>query len=72
MTEQQFVEKMVDLMDTEAEVNIDTELANIEEWDSLAYVAFLAYCRTTIDKKVSPAQVKEAKTIKDLYELVKN
>ena len=71
MNEKEFIDKMIDLMDTEEEINMDSNLADIEEWDSLSYISFLAFCRTTTEKKVSPAEVKGAKTIRDLYNLAK-
>ncbi len=69
MNEQDFIKKMVDLMDTEDEIAMDSQLEDIEEWDSLSYVAFLAMCATASDRKIAPADVKQAKTIRDLYTL---
>lgn len=43
MTENAFIEKMVDLMDTEDELTMDTNLLDIEEWDSLSFVSFIAF-----------------------------
>ncbi len=70
MNEKEFIKKMIDLMDTEDEITMDSQLNDIEEWDSLSYVAFLAMCATVSDKKVAPADVKNAQTIKDLYVLL--
>ena len=69
MNENEFVAKMVELMDTEADLTMDTELSTIEEWDSLSYVAFLAMCRAQ-SKKVAPNDVTDAKTLRDLYVLM--
>lgn len=65
-----FIEKMVDLLDTEAKISADTLLSNIEEWDSLSFVAFLAMGNAVYGKRVSPEDVKEARTIGDLYALL--
>ena len=46
MTEQMFLEEMTDLMDTEEELSMDTALSDIEEWDSLSHVAFMAFAAT--------------------------
>ncbi len=67
--EKEFLGKLAELMDTEQELTMDTELDNIDEWDSLSYVAFLAMCATYSDKRIAPAEVKSAKTIRKLYEL---
>jgi acyl carrier protein len=70
MKEQEFLKTMVEIMDTEAEITMDSVLDEIEEWDSLSYVAFLAMSRAKTDKTIAPADVKAAKTIGDLYALI--
>lgn len=66
-----FIEKMTDLLDTEIEISSETILSDIEEWDSLSFVAFLAMGNASYNKRISPDDVKSAKTIGDLYFLVK-
>lgn len=68
---EKFLEKMIDILDCEQEVTMETELADLEEWDSLSLVSFMAMANAAYNKKVVPADVKMAKTIADLYELVK-
>ena len=68
---EQFIERMVDVMDIEEEITADTVLADLDEWDSLSLVSFMAMANAAYGKKVVPADVKMAKTIADLYELVK-
>lgn len=68
---EQFLEKMADILDCEQEVTMETVLADLEEWDSLSLVSFMAMANTAYGKKVSPADVRMAKTIADLYDLVK-
>lgn len=68
---EQFLKKMADILDCEQEVTMETVLAELEEWDSLSLVSFMAMANAAYGKKVSPADVKMAKTIADLYDLVK-
>ena len=70
MTEQDFIEKLVDLMDTEEELHMDSILAEIEEWDSLSYVSFLALCSKVAKTHVEPDEVRNAQTVEDLYRLI--
>lgn len=70
MQEKDFLEKMVEIMDTEAEFSMDTVLKDVEEWDSLSYVAFLAFGATVAKDKIWPADVKAAETLRDLYNLL--
>ena len=46
-------------------------LDDFEEWDSLAYVSFLAFAKKSTGKRVPPKKVADAKTIGDLFELLK-
>lgn len=68
---EQFIEKMVDILDSEEEITMNTVLGELEEWDSLSIVSFMAMVNAVYGKKVVLANVKAAETIKDLYELVK-
>lgn len=68
---EKFVETMVDMLDTEEEIGAETVLADIDEWDSLSFVAFVAMAKGTYGKTIVAADVRAAKTIADLYELVK-
>ena len=68
MSEKDFLNKMVQLMDTEEELDMDTNLIELPDWDSLSYVGFLAMCRAN-DRDVVPRDVKAAQTVRDLYVL---
>ena len=62
---------MIDILDCEQEITMETVLADLEEWDSLSLVSFMAMANAAYGKKVILADVKMAKTVEDLYELVK-
>lgn len=68
---EQFIEKMMDVMDIEVNITADTVLTDLDEWDSLSLVSFMAMANATYGKKVLTEDVKMAKTIADLYALVK-
>lgn len=70
MTKEQFLEKLTDILDYEGEINCDMRLSEIEEWDSLSYISFLAYSKT-IGKDINIVLVKNAETVQDLYNLIK-
>lgn len=72
MTEQEFIEKMQDeVLDTDSEITLDMALADVEEWDSLSFVSFIAMAKELGFTNVNREVVNEAKTVKDLFELVK-
>ena len=70
MTAEEFIKKLVELMDTEADLNLSTKLADVEDWDSLSMVSFFSFCNTTLSRKVSPDEIKAALTVEDLFKLV--
>lgn len=70
MNEQEFLEKLTEVMDTEEELTMDSVLSDIEEWDSLSYVAFLAFCAKVAKIHVEPQEVRDSQTVKDLYHLI--
>ena len=51
MTAQEFLTKMKeDVLDTEMDITLDTPLGDIEEWDSLGVVTFIAMAKAACDK----------------------
>lgn len=70
MTVEEFLEQMLDILNREEEVNLDDKLEDIEEWDSLGYVAFLAMAAEFTEKTIKASEVRGAKTVRDLYNLV--
>lgn len=70
MTAEKFIEKLAELMDTEATLELSTRLTDIEDWDSLSMVSFFSFCNSTLGKKISPEQIKSAQTVKDLFTLI--
>ena len=69
MTQEEFLKNLVELMDTEAQLNLSTRLDDLEDWDSLSMVSFFSFCNTTATRKVSPDEIKAAQTVKDLFKL---
>lgn len=70
MTEQDFVQKLQeDILDTDEELTLDTELADVEEWDSLAWVSFVAFAGMQ-GANVDRSAVRGAKTVGDLYAML--
>ncbi len=68
---QEFIEKLADVLDTEAELTVDTALSELEEWDSLGIVGFVAMANAVYGKKLAVLKVRSARTVADLYALLK-
>lgn len=71
MDKEEFLNRMADILDAENDVTMDAVLADIEEWDSLSVVSYVAMANTSYGKKVNAKDVREAVTIQDLYNLLK-
>ena len=71
MDEKTFLEKMTELLDVEEEPKFDDELANFENWDSLGYITFLSMANKVSKERIAPVTVQGAKTLNDLFALVK-
>ncbi|MBR3622626.1 MAG: hypothetical protein IKN43_04675 [Selenomonadaceae bacterium] len=71
MTENAFIKMLQDdVLDTESPISLDMALDDIEEWDSLSFVSFIAATRA-VGKKVTRDMTAAAKTVDDLFCLVK-
>ena len=72
MSEQEFITKMQDeVLDTEIDISLDMALDDVEEWDSLSFVSFIAMAKECRFTGVNREAVNNAKTIGDLFALVK-
>ena len=69
MNVEEFIKKLVDLMDTDAEINLSTKLADVEDWDSLSMVSFYSFCDSKLNRRLLPEQIKSAQTVEDLFKL---
>ena len=69
MTAEEFIKKLADLMDTDAELNLSTKLADVEDWDSLSMVSFFSFCDSKLGIRLAPEQIKSAQTVEDLFKL---
>ena len=71
MDQKTFITKMQDLLEREDELKLDMSLADIDEWDSLSFVAFLAMADKVPGNRATPDAIRDAKIIGDLYAMVK-
>ncbi len=67
----EFLEKMTEILEPEITLTMETKLAEVEEWDSLGLVSFVAMVDSEYGKTMVFADIKKAQTVQDLYLLVK-
>lgn len=71
MTEELFLEKITNILDAEEDITMETQLDDIEEWDSFSVVNYVTMADVDYGVKVNVKDVREAETIQDLYNLLK-
>ena len=66
----EFIEKFKEALDIKDEFDINEELEEFKEWDSMGYISIMSMLDEEYGKEVNADQLKACKTLADLYELV--
>ena len=68
MNRKEFIAKIADIMDSEEKLTIETNLPDIEEWDSIAIMSTVALM-DSLGKKVTVDDIKNVSTMKELVDM---
>ena len=66
MNKEEFLEEMVDVIQTEEKITMETVLEDLEEWDSLSIMSTMAFLDKNFSVKTSMADYKAMITIGDI------
>jgi acyl carrier protein len=67
MNGQKFVSDIEQMLEIDAGgIDLTTVLANMEKWDSLAFVSFIALAHSKYGAKIAPKDLRDCITINDL------
>lgn len=66
MTKAEFCTEMQDVLQTDAELTPETVLGDLDEWDSLAMMATMAFLDKNFGVKVGLKDFKDMNTLADL------
>lgn len=66
MNREEFLEAMVDVLQTEEEITFETLLEDLEEWDSLSIMATMAFLEKEFGVKTSMKDYQNMQTIEDI------
>lgn len=71
---QDFVEGFADLFDDtdSSEITADCEFKELDEWSSLTAMSIIAYAKEKYGKTVTGIEIRNSKTVKDLFRLIEN
>lgn len=71
MTEQEKMEELVDILEMDLEeFTKETVLEDLETWDSVAVLSFIAFMNEKFDKIYHASEVTVCKTVADLMEMM--
>lgn len=68
MNKEQFLEEMVEVLQTENEITMETVLEDLEEWDSLSIMATMAFLDKNFGVKTNMSDYKNMTTVGDIAE----
>ena len=66
MDRNEFLKNLADVLQTDEELTFDTELESLEDWDSLAIMATIAFLDKKFGVKTVINDYKNIKTINDI------
>ncbi len=69
MTREEFLEELQGMLQCESALSADTVLADMEEWDSLAFMVLIAFFDKSFGLRVTFDMLKKCRTPEDLISL---
>ena len=69
MKKEEFLKKIIEAVEIERDINENTKLEEIEEWDSLAVITVLALFNKFFKIKINAVIIQNAKTVGDILKL---
>lgn len=70
INEKQFLDDLKEMLKTDEALDMDTDLMDIENWDSFSMMAFIAMAEEKYGAKFEPFAIAGAVLIEDLYAVV--
>lgn len=70
MTRQEFAEKLAELLDTEEAMTPETDLNDVEEYDSLTVLSVIAFIDKQFKKTLSADQLAKVTTVNSLIDMI--
>ncbi len=72
MSEYDFLEEFISAIDPAEPdlINIESHLASIPEWDSLAVLGVIVMFETLFDRKITGEIIASAQTVRDIFNFI--
>ncbi|PML53291.1 acyl carrier protein [Vibrio lentus] len=69
MDKNQFLEELTDILQLEDTVSSEVILADLEEWDSMAFLGVISFFDMEFGKTITQQELRAVLTVEDLYVL---
>ena len=71
MTQEVFMKDLKEMLHTAQEIEMETDLLDIEEWNSLSAMKYLAMAEEKYGCMIEPFEIAEAVLVEDLYDAIR-
>lgn len=72
MIEKEFIEQFAEAIDRAAEIKMEDEFRNYDEWSSLAYLSVIALMDSEYNIQMEEEDFKKLRTVKDVFDACSN
>lgn len=72
INEVEFLDSLKGMLSTEDDIEMETDLMDLEGWDSFSMMSFIAMAEEKYGIKLKPFTVAGAVLVEDLYDVVKD
>lgn len=69
MTKDEFLEKIKDILQYEGDLTYESNLLDIDEWDSLSIISIISFFDSKLNKKITTDKLKNIVTVQELINL---
>lgn len=66
----QFLEELKDMLELSEDIDLDTDLKSLDEFDSMAIMSLIAFIHKTFGKQFNARQLNNITTVQSLVELI--
>lgn len=70
ITVEKFLNDLKEMLKSEENIELDTDMMDIESWDSFSMMTFIAMAEEKYTVKLEPFSIAEAVFVEDLYNVV--
>lgn len=72
MSKEEFIDDLKELLSSDSDISLTTDLFDIDEWNSYSAMAFIDLFETKYNKKIDVFSIAEAVYVEDLFNIVKD